>query len=187
MKTLSALAVGALTCLAAAAPALAQPNNWYMPTGLYGSLGYTNLDTAEGPDVDLSAITGRVGARFGRYLGVEGEITGGVGDDHYGYGGDSIRAHLNDQYAGYAVGYLPITPQFELLARAGYGGNDYRVKDYTAGTTEGYHYDSINFGAGGQYSFTPHDAIRVDYTRFDAQGHDNPDSNVFNVSYVRKF
>ena len=64
---------------------------------------------------------------------------------------------------------------------------DYRVKDYTAGTTEGYHYDSINFGAGGQYSFTPHDAVRVDYTRFDAQGHDNPDSNVFNVSYVRKF
>jgi outer membrane immunogenic protein len=186
MKSLP-LTACALILAVSAAPAFAQQANWYMPTGLYGTLGYSNLDTASGPDVNLSGVTGRLGARFGRYLGVEGEITGGIGEDHYGYGGDSIKAHLDDQYAGYAVGYLPITPQFELLARVGYGGQDYRVKDFTALTTEGYHYDSINYGAGAQYNFTPKDGVRVDYTRIDAQGNDNPDSNVWNISYVRRF
>ena len=183
----AALALPALALAAFAAPAFAQTTSWYMPSGLYGTLGYSNLDTASGPDVDLNAITGRVGARFGRYLGVEGEVTGGLGSDSYGYAGDSIKARLNDQYAGYVVGYLPITPQFELLARVGYGGQDYHISDYTAATTQGYHYDSLNYGAGGQYNFTPKDGVRVDYTRIDAQGYQNPDSNVWNISYVRKF
>ena len=192
MKSLPIIAAAAMALSAVAAPAFAQTvfgpsTQWYVPTGLYGNIGYSNLDTANGPGVDLSAITGRLGARFGRYIGVEGELSGGIGSDSNHVDGDTVKSHLQDQYAGYVVGFLPITPQFELLARVGYGAQGYHIKDETLGGVQDYHYDSVNFGGGGQYSFTPRDAVRVDYTRYDAQGQGNPDSNTWNVSYVRKF
>jgi hypothetical protein len=188
MKYFVPAAVAAAGLTALAAPAFAQSGAWYSPSGLYGDLGYTNLDTTNSPDTDLSAITGRVGARFGRYLGVEGEVSGGVGDDDSRIiAGDSVRTHLDNQYAGYLVGYLPVTPQFEFLARVGYGGQQYDIKDRTLGVSEGYHFDSVNYGVGAQYNFTPKDGVRVDYTRFDAQKDDAPDQNVWSVAYVRKF
>jgi hypothetical protein len=187
MKYLASAAAGLVVAAALAAPAFAQSSAWYAPSGLYGTLGYTNLDTTHSPDTDLSAITGRLGARFGRYLGVEGEVSGGVGDDSRTVAGDSVRTHLDSQYAGYVVGFLPVTPQFEFLARVGYGGQQYNVKDRTLGVSTGYHYDSVNYGAGAQYNFDPKDGVRLDYTRFDAQGRDNPDSDVWSVAFVRKF
>ena len=73
MKILFTTAAAAAALLAAA-PALADPP----AVSGYGTLGYTDFN---GDSANLGAITGRLGARWGRYVGVEGELSGGVTSD----------------------------------------------------------------------------------------------------------
>jgi hypothetical protein len=197
MKTLIATATAALALSTFAAPVFAQTaapsapaaasTAWYLPTSFYGTLGYTNLNVENSPHADNNAVTGRVGARFGSYIGVEGEATGGFGSDTKTVGGDMTRTHLQDQYAGYVVGFLPVTQKIDLLARVGYGANQYHVNNDSAGTAYDHHYNSVNYGAGAQYSFNGKDGVRADYTRFEGDGHGSDNSNVYSVAYVRKF
>ncbi len=90
MKSLliAASAAGALLC---AAPAMAQSIN-FNPS-YYGTLGYNDFGDQ---GADLGAITGRLGARLSPYLGAEGEVSVGVGGDHFDslHGGQSV--HMND-------------------------------------------------------------------------------------------
>jgi len=175
MKTLLIAAAG-IAALSMAAPASAQTA---LSTGVswYGNLGYTNFNPDNG---DISAITGRLGARFGQYFGVEGELSGGLGNTHI----DGASVHLQNQEAIYGVGFLPVSPNADLFVRAGYGGADYKVS--AGGGTFNGNLQSWNFGAGGQYFFDHANGIRVDYTREEATDH-GPDANVWGVSYVRKF
>ena len=192
-KAITAALSASVLAIVGAGAARAQPaagpadSAWWRPSGLYGALGYSNVQTAQGPDVNLSAITGRLGARFGRYLGVEGEVSGGLGGDMSAFGADRVRTHLESQYAGYGVAYLPITAQFELLGRIGYGAQQARVRDLTALVSSENHYASVNYGGGAQYFFDPKDAVRFDYSRIDAQRDAQPDSDVFSLSFVRRF
>ena len=92
-----------------------------------------------------------MGYRFIPYVGVEGELSAGVGDDHIDLGGVRTGVHVNDQYAGYAVGFLPVTPNADLLARIGYGATDLNLSQ----PGRSFH-DSVtswNAGVGGQYFF----------------------------------
>ena len=50
---------------------------WWAPTSTYGTLGYTGINAGGGSDAHIGAITGRIGERFGKYFGVEGELSGG--------------------------------------------------------------------------------------------------------------
>jgi outer membrane immunogenic protein len=179
MKNIAITAVSA-AALFAAAPALADSPD-YNGTSYYGTLGYTDLD---GRDANLGAITGRVGARFGRFFGVEGELSGGVTKDHVDVAGTSVGARIEDQYAGYAVGYLPITPRADLFARIGYG--DTRFKASAPGISANGAVDSVNYGVGGQYMLDSHNGLRADYTRYDYQ-RSGGDADVWSVAYVRKF
>ncbi len=162
--------------LALAAPASAQTAP-YSGVSWYGNLGYTDFNPN---NANVSAITGRLGARFGQYFGVEGELSGGIGDSHI----DGASVHLQNQEAIYGVGFLPIAPNADLFARVGYGGADYKVSA-NGGDFHG-NLQSWNFGAGGQYFFDHANGIRLDYTREDATNH-GPDANVWGVAYVRKF
>ena len=92
---------------------------------------------------------------------------------------------VGDQYAGYAVGYLPISPNADLFARLGYG--ETRLNVSTPGTGAGGEHTSVNYGVGGQYFFTPADGVRADYTRFSYNNHSDFDANVWSLAYVRKF
>jgi hypothetical protein len=151
-------------------------------TSFYGTLGYADTDLSH---VNLSAIQGRLGARFGPYFGVEGELSEGVNSDHLDVGGAEVKVKQDASEAVYGVGFLPLASNFDLLARIGYG--------HTSGTgsipgvstvIKG---DSWNYGVGGQYSFDGKNGIRVDYTRQDYQARGADDANVWAVSYVRKF
>src|SRR5258708_23839611 len=126
-------------------------------TSFYGTLGYagTSLD-----HVDLGAIQGRVGARFGQYFGVEGEVSGGVKDDEVNVGGTDVKVKLDHQEALYGVGFLPISPNLDLLARGGYGhtGSPGAAPRGSAPAQGG----SWNYGAGG-----PHDLHRPNGGRVD--------------------
>jgi hypothetical protein len=179
MKALLIAATATAVALAAA-PAFAQDP---YSVSDYGTLGYSNWSGTGDGKPDADAIQGRLGARFGRYLGVEGEVSSAVNSDHIGIGGAPGEVRVNSQYAGYGVGYLPVLPNADIFARVGYGATNF----HTTGATGAYHGqdNSLNYGVGGQYFMTAADGVRVDYTRSDfARG---PDGNTWGVSYVRKF
>jgi len=168
------IAAAGVAALAVAAPASAQSVS---NVSWYGNLGYTDFNPN---NANLSSITGRLGARFGQYFGVEGELSGGIGNSHF----DGASLHLQNQEAIYGVGFLPVAPNADLFARIGYGGADYKISDN--GNSFHGNVQSWNFGAGGQYFFDHANGIRIDYTREDATDH-GPDANVWGVAYVRKF
>ncbi len=181
MKTI--VIAGAVAVLSAAsAPAFAQTaNNSDLNNAVtgYANLGYSLVDA--GPN--LSAINGRVGARFMRFLGAEGEATFGINTRTDGLTG--VRDKLRSQYAAYAVGALPLGPRADLFARIGYGHSNFRTTD-TAGVSTTFGRDSVNYGAGGEVFFTANDGIRADYTREEFT-HGPEHANVWSLSYVRKF
>jgi outer membrane immunogenic protein len=180
MKTIVIAAVTAAVA-AVAAPAFAQ--TMHAPQ-VYAGIGYTNV----APDGhDLGEITGRLGAKFNPYFGVEGEFGSGINNGNYTTGANN-RVSLSEQPtgAGYLVGFIPITHKFEFLIRMGYGYNEFKYERPT-GTNEVVT-GSINTGVGAQYSVTDKDAIRIDYTRRDFQSSAAPrDTDTFGASYVRKF
>jgi hypothetical protein len=177
----AAVATSLGAALALGAPAMAQPDDsWMGPAKAYGTLGYSNFEDHS----NTSAVTGRLGVRAGRYLGVEGEGSVGVatGQTHAFGGTDHVR--LNGEYAGYAVGYLPVAHNADLFARVGYGATSAHISDPVV--SEGRFRAGVAYGAGGQYFFQGPNGVRVDYTRMN-YGPTTGDSNVWSMAYVRKF
>lgn len=167
------LAIASLAALAIAAPAMAEPQ-------FYINGGYTALD---GDDATLSALTARGGAFFNEYFGVEGEFSIGLGEEDIG-GGASIE--LDNQYAAYVIGKAPLSPQFDVFARLGYGQATFSA---SAGTVSGdVDVDGFSAGFGGQYFFTDQVGVRGEYTRFEADD-DQLDggADVFSISAVIRF
>lgn len=161
-----------------ALPAFAQstPSPTY-----YGTLGYTQLDHSDG---DLGAVTGRVGAKFNPYIGVEGEASIGVRDDDFTVAG--VDGQIEHEYdaAAYVVGTLPLTPNFDVFARAGYGTTS--IKAELAGFEDQVDGESWNYGLGANYYFDGKNGVRADWTRRDFED-DAGEADVYSVSYVRKF
>jgi outer membrane immunogenic protein len=170
---LAAVAVSAI-----AAPAFAQS---VQGPSYYGTLGYSQLDHSDG---DLGAVTGRIGAKFSPYIGVEGETSVGVKDDDFTIAGvDGTLEHEYDA-AAYVVGTLPVTQNLELFARGGYGTT--KIKAEIAGIDEDADGESWNYGAGANYYFDGQNGVRADWTRRDFED-DAGEADVYSVSYVRRF
>jgi hypothetical protein len=180
MKVL--IAAAAATAIAALSPAIASAQTATSGTSFYGTLGYADTDL---DNVNLGAIQGRLGARFGQYFGVEGEVSGGVKSDKVDVGGTDVKVKLDHQEAIYGVGFLSLSPNFDLLARVGYGHT--QGSGSVSGVSATAKGDSWNYGVGGQYTFDGVNGIRVDYTREAFQSHSADDANVWSVAYVRKF
>ena len=176
MKSLIIAASAAAACFTL--PALAQAQT---APEVYGTLGYAQGSSG---GVDLGAVQGRVGARW-HYFGVEGELAGGVKSDTTTVGATNVKVKLNDEEAVYGVGFLPVSPNFDLFARVGYGETNTKASS-GALTADGSGH-SWNYGVGGQYFFTPKDGLRIDYTRQDFTQSGSKDANVWGASYVRKF
>ena len=175
MKSLI-VAASAVAMAAVAAPAFAQGAAPQV-TG-YANLGYSLVDTQGAPN--LSAVQGRLGARIAQYFGVEGEAGFGVGSKRL----SGVDVKVKSTVAAYAVGFLPVQPNFDVFARVGYGHDT--VKATLAGVSASAGEDSVNYGGGAQYFFTAKDGLRAEYTRHDLR-HNGGDANVWSISYVRKF
>lgn len=160
-------------------PALAQDNT---RTGLYGSLGYSQMDGADG---DLGAVTARLGTRLNRNLGFEGELSTGVKDDDITVGLTTGSLKLDYDAAAYAVGYLPLSDNFELFGRAGYGTT--QVKADVAGFTQTEDGESFNYGAGANWWFNDSSGLRGDWTRRDFTDDGGGEVDVYSLNYVRRF
>lgn len=170
---------GAAAALSVAGPALAQSSN-FSPVTAYGTIGYSYMD---GKDQDYGAVTGRVGARFGKYLGVEGEVSSGVKGDSLNVDGTNVKTHEQSQVAAYAVGFLPLSQNLDLFARAGYGDTVIHAKADAVSIDDG---NSWNYGAGAQYTFDGHNGVRGEYTRYDYL-HGGQSADVWSLGYVHKF
>lgn len=193
MKSLIIASVAAAS-MVSAVPALAQTNGPTLTAPqAYVNLGYTYLNPYQR---DLGELTGRLGLRFGRYLGAEAEIGGGVSGNTFT---DAAGNHRNlsegIQTTGFLVGYLPLMgDKLDLLARVGYGNTPLRVTGSDAkGNPLPEHSFAVAdwaYGAGAQYMMDGKNGLRFDYTRrdFQAKGSDNPqDDDTYTVSYVHKF
>jgi outer membrane immunogenic protein len=192
MRIVVAAAVAA-TALAGAVPALAQSDS---PIGLYGNLGGT-LNDSQG--ATTKSITGRIGGKLNPYFGVEGELTAGIDGDNRTFAPGTAaerQVGVKQSFGGaaYAVGFLPVNPKFDLLARIGYGASRYKIQpdglsDYRVNE------HGLRYGAGAQYMVDGVNGVRFDYTRVDmnnfkdAPGYfsGSDKANVWSLSYVRKF
>lgn len=175
--------LAALTVSAGLSP-LAVHAQTLSPTSVYGSLGYAETTTFQ--DIDYGSIVGRLGARFGRFVGVEGELGIGVSGDEHGYGDTTIDDELKRQMAGYVVGYAPLKPNLDLFARVGVGQSKFEL-DYS-GAISGQFTEkatSWNYGLGAQYFLDESNGVRLDYTHHDFK--DDRSADVWSVSYVRRF
>jgi len=160
-----------------AVPAMAQDGSGPQ---VYGSIGYAQLSGDQG---DLGAVTGRLGARFNRHFGAEGEASIGVSDDELPLGIPGARAELSHDLAAYAVGYLPISPNFELFGRIGYGTTNVEVTASGSATDDSF--DGVNYGVGANWFIDGSNGLRGDWTRRDFG--DDGDADVWSLSYVRRF
>jgi outer membrane immunogenic protein len=194
MKVLFAAVSAAV--LVSAVPAIASAQTATANTGAYGTIGYANTHDS---DVNLGTIQGRLGYRFNDWLGVEGELAGGVKSDDVNttVGTSTVtgKAKIDHQEAIYGVGFLPLSPNWDLLGRIGYGHTKAKVSDVTvtgpggtvsnlSGSGDG---DSWNFGVGAQYHWDGKNGIRADYTREEFRGGDNAHGDVWAIAYSRKF
>jgi hypothetical protein len=183
MKTIAAFASISMIALAAS-PALAQTaETSAAPRSItgYGTLGYSHSDRGVS---DLGGATGRLGLRFGKFVGAEAEGTWGVTDDDSVNPRRPAQTKLERSMAAYAVGYAPVTDRLDLIGRVGIGNTRTEMK--TGATVAHQTVDSINYGAGAQYFLTEKDGLRADFTRESYRkgpGH----ADTYGVSYVRKF
>ena len=181
MKTF-VIAVTVAAMAGAAAPAFAQTLT--APQG-YAGVGYTGLS----PDGhDIGELTGRMGLKFNPYWGVEAEVGTGVSDHHFtNNAGSQVSVSEQPSAAGYIVGYYPVTPKFDLLARVGYGDTAPKYATPTGNTFNASM--NVNYGAGAQYFLDGKNGIRVDYTRRDYQGSATApkDMDTWAVGYVHRF
>lgn len=170
--------LAAVAVAAVSSPAFAQSIQG--PT-YYGTLGYSQLDHSDG---DLGAVTGRIGAKFSPYIGVEGEASVGVRDDDFNVAGVDGSIEHDYDAAAYVVGTLPVSPNLELFARGGYGTT--KIKAELGGVEQEADGESWNYGAGANYYFDGQNGVRADWTRRDFED-DAGEADVYSLSYVRRF
>jgi outer membrane immunogenic protein len=176
------IAAASLAAIATVVPAAAQAQDAMAPsTGAYANL---NLGIADGGRADLKVIQGRLGFRFMPYLGIEGELATGLKSDNDTIGGIRVNSKLKHEAAAYAVGFLPVSPNTDILARVGYGTTKLRAS--AGGVSASESVDSVNYGVGAQHHFDGVNGVRADFTRQDFN-HNRGHADVYTVGYVRRF
>jgi hypothetical protein len=175
MFAAAAGAVLALAAVPASAQSIQQPS-------VYATAGYAFVDG--GSAANFGALEGRLGARVHPNFGLEADVAFGVDGDSQTVGSVNVKTKLKHSVAGYAVGFLPVAPNFDLLARAGYGTSKVSAKSGAISASDSE--ESWNYGVGAQYAFDGVNGVRGDYTRYDFN-HNGGKADVWAVSYVRKF
>lgn len=168
--------------VAAALTAIAAPAAAQSFSNVQGSIGYTQLDADDG---DLGAITGRIGGKFSQYFGVEGEASIGVKDEDITIAGVSGKLEHDYDAAAYLVGSVPVSANFDVFARVGYGTTS--IKADVAGVTAQEDGESVNYGAGANYFFDGRNGVRADWTRRDFTDDNGGKVDTYGLSYVRRF
>jgi opacity protein-like surface antigen len=206
-KTATASAIVGLSLFAATAASANDKQGVYVTIG--GTLLSSELDLTElnvggevvdlgTEDANITMINGRLGYRLNDFFAVEGELGFGLGGDDFDRNipvdvlGSPVNVDTNvtldvkNYYIAFARGILPVSDQFDVFARVGYG--EATAEAEAVGTFAGFtaageaEQDEAGFayGVGAQYNFTANDGIRADYTRLE-------DTNIISLAYSRRF
>jgi hypothetical protein len=178
MKSL--IVAASAVAMASLAPALAQAQT-APTTGAYVNLGVAHADAGQ-PNYEL--LQGKLGYRFNTYLGVEGELATGLKGHDDTIGGVNVHSKVEHEAAAYGVGFLPLSPNTDLIARVGYGTT--KIKAKAAGVSGSDSAESWNFGVGAQHYFDGVNGVRIDYTHQEFN-HNQGNAEVFGVAYTRRF
>ncbi len=195
------LATAAAAAICARVPALAfAQDNEVSDNGVYGDLGWSHLTTN---GASTEGIQGRVGDRFMRFFGVEGELRAGLSTGaatvNYTSGAPPVTIPITTGVkqaldgAVFGVGYLPINHRFDLLGRVGYGWSRYDLSPTGIPAAHANEH-GLRYGAGAEYFLDGKNGIRVDWTReqmdnftvptgLDVSNH----ANVWAVSFAHRF
>ena len=216
------ISIGALSALLFAATALPQSASAQdSRQGAYVNIGAAILNadfnledvdvqgtniTLEDETANIIMLNARLGYRINKYFAAE--VEGG-----FGLGGDSnsqtvpvdtglvgvidvdLDANLdvNAYGAGFIRGILPVSDQFDLFVRAGYGvaGAEAELDATTAllgGTTisdsASDSFDGFAYGLGGEYHIDDKHGLRLDFSAINA---DEVDALFFSAAYSYKF
>ena len=85
--------------------------------------------------------------------------------------------------AASGVGYLPVSPKFDLIGRIGVSDTDLKAPAAAGKLEQG---TALDYGVGAQYHLDNDYALRADLTRSDYNG-DKGQSTSTTVSLVKKF
>ncbi|MBI1338857.1 outer membrane beta-barrel protein [bacterium] len=149
-------------------------------SGVYAGGGYSHFD---GDNAVVGGLTGRLGVDFGRYWGLEGEVSFGINDDDVSIGTTTGTVELDNAFGVFGVGKLPVSDRFDLFGRVGWAQAE--VKGSVAGLTASADDNGLAYGVGGNFWLTPVDGLRGEVTRFDFD--DNSELDVWSASYIRRF
>jgi len=149
-------------------------------------------------DTSVILINGRLGYQLNKYFAVEGEVGFGASGDEIertvpvdAFGQITnvdgvIDLNVDNYYIGFVRGILPVSEQFDIFARIGYGeamASADVVGSFAGFSLAGSIDDKVSgvaFGAGAQYNLTGSSGIRADYTRLES-------TNIISLSYVHSF
>ncbi|MGL6291736.1 MAG: porin family protein [Silanimonas sp.] len=131
------------------------------PNGAYVGAGVAQVDLNDGPiDDDDTGFAVYGGYRFNDYFGVEAQWLDGA----------KIAApgtELDVRSVGaYAVGYLPVSDQFDLFAKAGWQRWDTDARSTFVGEDSG---TDLGYGLGAQYRFTDQLGLRGEWQRIELE------------------
>lgn len=175
MKTNTLLIATAIASLALSGAVAASAQDVGRVYGSVGVQGAKNDKT----DTNLNSINARVGTKITPHFGVEGEAAFGTNKDTTAAG----SYKLTNKVAAYGVGYLPVSPSFDLIGRVGVSDTDLKAPAVAGKLEQG---TALDYGVGAQYHIDNNYALRADVTKSDF-AHDNGNSTSTTVSLVKKF
>ncbi len=165
--------VSSLSVLALAAGASAQEGQVRVGAG---------YELADFDGVDFDTVVVRGSYDFTQYVGVEGQLNIGLGDESLTIGGVTGDVSLD-----YVAGVFGVVRPFSnengsVFLRAGYTTTEGGAS--VAGLSASVDDQAWAYGVGGEYFFDGRNGVRADYTRFDYD--DGGDADFFGISYVRR-
>lgn len=168
-----ALAATVLTGFAASAQA--------QDSGIYGNIG------AEAVEFDSYNVVARLGYEISENFSVEGQGSLGLIDDDI----EGFDVGVDNSFAGFVRGSLPVSDQFSLFAKGGYHVTKFGVDG--DGIDESLKIDGLAYGAGVEYMFDEKNGLRADVTFLDSSDDDiegvdfSGTAETYALTFVRKF
>lgn len=163
----------------------------------YSNLGVTSYDLSD----DVYGAQARLGYQSGKLIGAELEGSLGFTNSNDVFTDTStvpstdfdVETHINYSAAAFGTVRLPITEEFSVFGRGGYHATqvDAEVQTSAGGATPPATLggretvDGLAYGAGAEFAFNRHNALRIDYTRYEYDNLGTADSG--SIAYVRRF
>lgn len=187
MKTTKAILLGSFIAIAGISNAAFAGDEGFYAGGNIG-VGKPNINTQNGEDKSSSVVGGIVlGYKFNKYIGVEGEYTG------IGKVTDKVSGTAKGDAASIAaIGYLPLSDEFNLYGKLGVAVTKTSVSSSLAPMNDATR-TGVTYGLGGEYNLNKNIGVRVGWDHYNAAVNDiasnktNVNANVVSVGAVYNF